>query len=146
MKVTVVNNDEGGFDKYVALEKEDVKVAATDAFENVYEANKLTFKKDVQGNMAVPSKEFEFTITLAAKQGFTGDYEESYDIVAVKNGEEKKLSTISVGGTAIVNVSEDDGEIVIKNLPYGVTYTIEETNNYDYENQISIQCIIAEGC
>lgn len=136
MNVTVVNGDDG-FDCYVALYKDvmengefvNKKINAKDAFENTYEANKLTFNKDVQGNLAVPSKDFEFTITLTAADGVV--YADSYDIVNVSSG--AVLDAITVSGTKVINVSEEDGDIAIKNLPYGVTYKIEETNAYDYE-------------
>ncbi len=131
MKITVVNDEvNGGFDYYVALYKDGIKIEDEDAFTNTYEANTLTIKKDVQGNFSDPDKRFPFEIALT---GVDGDkYESSYNITGVKD--ESSSTTVSVGGgTANVNISENDGAIVITNLPYGVTYTVTETDPDDYK-------------
>lgn len=129
MKITVVNDEEnGGFDYYVALYKDGIKIEADDAFTNTYEANTLTIKKDVQGNFSDPGKRFPFKIALTGVDGDT--YESSYNITGV--ADESSSTTVSVDGTANVNISENDGEIVITNLPYGVTYTVTETDPADY--------------
>ena len=69
-------------------------------------------------------KYFEFTITLTGEEGKT--YADSY---AITGGTyDKNPETISVNGEAVTVMLKDGDTINIANLPYGVSYTVVETD------------------
>lgn len=96
----------------------------SDTFTNTYSAGALSISKTVEGNMGDHDKYFNFTITL------TGDEEKTYaDSYVITGGtKEGNPSAISVNGDA-VNVQLKHGDTIkIANLPYGVNYTVVETD------------------
>lgn len=145
LKVTVAY-DEGTDTYYTAfvtlnLEDED-KDGITDSkvggFTNVYSAGSLEIKKEVTGNMGDKSAYFAVKVTLNGEEG--KKYQESYAIDGgskSENPEEANPETIAIG-TETTFYLKDQDTIIIKNLPYGVTYTVVEADyttaekgNYD---------------
>lgn len=85
--------------------------------------NSLTLSKTINGNMGNLNEEFEFIVTLNDKNNNTisGTYPCSYGNVDL-------LETITfIDGVATIKLKHNE-LITINNLPYGVTYTIKETN------------------
>ncbi len=120
--VTVINDGNGGFIRIPStLKKSDG--TKTDAAVNTYSAGSLSVKKEVKGNMGDTSKEFNVTVTLKSSEKLMqniGYYigTKTYVIDSYYDWKD---------GVATVNFTIKDGETVtFENIPYGVTYTVEE--------------------
>ena len=110
------------------------KVDATKAFENKYDAQKLTISKRVAGNLGDLKEVFEFKVTLKGTTGYTyPDAGITFDGVTLPEGKTNP-EVIPVDGQAHTIYLTHKGSAVIKNLPEGVEYTIEEvaSNTVDY--------------
>lgn len=110
------------------------KVDATKAFENKYAAQKLTISKRVAGNLGDLKEVFEFKVTLKGKTGYTyPDAGIAFDGVTLPEGKTNP-DVIPVDGQAHTIYLTHKGNAVIKNLPEGVEYTIEEvaSDTVDY--------------
>ena len=135
VKVTVTRGEDGNLVYSTAVRKgeEDAaeKVGDGDdntAFTNTYSAGSLSITKKISGNLADEDKYFDVTVRL------TGDGSSEYaDAYTVTGGSyEENPTTIAVGTPAAFKVKAND-TIKIENLPYGVTYTVEEAD-YTGEN------------
>ena len=98
---------------------QDKKVGQDKAFENTYSAGDLVVTKAIRGSNGDRAHEFNFTITLKGQKGtkvsYTVDDKPTTGII----GEDGTLT--------IQNIKmADNGQFVISNIPYGVTYTISE--------------------
>lgn len=120
--VTVIEQD--GMVRVAAVHTETGENAAkSGSIENTYSAGSLSISKTVTGNLGDKSKYFKVTVTLTGEGGKT--YADSY---AVSGGSyESNPSTITIG-TAAEFYLKDGETITIANLPYGVTYTVEEVD------------------
>lgn len=110
------------------------KVDATKAFENKYDAQKLTISKRVAGNLGDLKEVFEFNVTLKGQTGYTyPDAGIAFDGVTLPEGKINP-TVIPVDGKAHTIYLTHKGDAVIKNLPKGVEYTIEEvaSDTVDY--------------
>lgn len=101
------------------LFNQDKKVGQDKAFENTYSAGDLVVTKAIRGSNGDRAHEFNFTITLNGQKGtkvsYTVDDKPTTGII----GEDGTLT--------IPNIKmADNGQFVISNIPYGVTYTISE--------------------
>lgn len=111
-----------------------VKVDATKAFENKYTAQKLTISKRVAGNLGDLKEVFAFKVTLKGQTGHTYlDAGIAFNDVTLPEGKTNP-DVIPVDGQAHTIYLTHKGSAVIKNLPEGVEYTIEEvaSNTVDY--------------
>lgn len=101
------------------LFNKDKKVGQDKAFENTYRAGALVITKAIRGSNGDRAHEFNFTITLSGQKGTKVSY-------MVNNN--PTTDTIGEDGTlTISNIKmADNGQFVISNIPYGVTYTISE--------------------
>lgn len=104
--------------------KQDKKVGQDKAFENIYSAGDLVVTKAIRGSNGDRAHEFNFTITLNGQKGT----KVSYTV-------DDKPTTGIIGEDGTLTISNikmaDNGQFVISNIPYGVTYTIsEETEGY----------------
>ena len=123
--------------------KDDVIIdgTKTDTFVNTYSAGNVEITKVVTGNLGDKTKYFDVTITLAL------DSSKDYSGVSITangsalswrdtDGTTTNPTTINVNNpTAIFHIK--DGEtVVISNIPYGVTYTVTETDYSDYTETI----------
>ena len=133
LKVTVI--EQNGKVRVAAVHTESPvstdKAKKKDTFTNTYSAGALNVSKKVEGNMGNTDKYFKFTVTLKAPEGKT------------------VASTISVNETSYesnpaaiaIDTPTDfylkDGETLsFTNVPYGVTYTVTETNG-DYSTTVN---------
>lgn len=118
LKVTVVNGATAGTFVVAGTVLVDTDNKKSDSFNNVYNAGKLEITKTVTGNLGDKSKDFTFKVTLNAPEGKTVS------------------STITVAGKNASFVSGQEYTFTLKhgesytfgNLPYGVTYTVEEAD------------------
>ncbi|MDO4285773.1 MAG: FctA domain-containing protein [Eubacteriales bacterium] len=117
--VTVIND--GDKTRVAAVHTETEGDDKVDSFTNLYSAGELTVAKTVGGNLGDKGKYFEFHITLNAPEGKTvssdmrvsgGSYAENPEAVAL---EEEMTFWLKDGET-----------LHFTNLPYGVTYVVEE--------------------
>lgn len=131
MKVTVVNNNNGGFEiAAVSFTKDGKKLADNEvAFNNTYTANKLSISKTVAGNLGDKSKYFDFTVTLTGKEGKT--YTLPATITGGSDGSGKE-ENVAISGTTTFKLKHGD-TITIENLPEGVSYKVEEATPSDYK-------------
>lgn len=106
-------------------------------FNNIFEAGDLHITKEVTGNLGDLTKEFSFTVTLTAPDDPDAVSPAKKTIVngimkLYKNGVPTVPATevtFNAAGSATVTFDLSDGEtFTIKNLPYGVTYLVEETD------------------
>lgn len=93
------------------------------SIENTYSAGTLKVSKTVTGNMGDKNKYFEFSIKLTGEEGKT------YAACDVSGGSEaaENATSIAVDGQAHTFKLKHDDTIIIKNIPYGVSYVITET-------------------
>ena len=120
--VTVVNADNNGKLRVAAVHTEDVNGEKSDTFENTYSAGTLNVSKTVKGNLGDKDKYFEFKVTLTGENGKT--YGNSYKVTG--GSKDENPGTIKIGEETAFFLK--DGETIhIANLPYGVTYTVTET-------------------
>lgn len=123
LKVTVVNGDDGNL-RIAAVHTEAVGEAKSDSFENTYSAGTLEISKKVTGNLGDKDKYFAFDVTLNGDS--TKTTAKSFEVG--KTSYKDNPTSIELGKKTIVYLK--DGETLdIKNLPYGLTYTVEE---HDY--------------
>lgn len=98
-----------------------------DAFENTYSAGSLAVRKEVTGNLGDKSKEFKVTVTFTAPEGETV----MSDITYEEDGEPRTIEAGENGWSGETTKTaeiylKDDETITFKNIPYGVTYNVEE--------------------
>ncbi len=100
--------------------------AKSDEFNNVYSAGSLSVKKMVTGIMGDRQKEFTVKVTFIAPTGDT-----VREAITYGDGTETKTIATSawIDGKAVVDITlKHDETVTFKNIPYGVTYTVEESN------------------
>lgn len=94
---------------------------------NTYSAGSLYVGKTVTGNLGNKTQKFDIKVSFTAPEGKTVNSDITYG--------DKKITpadfAASTNGTVHVDISLADGETVeFKNVPYGVTYDVQE---YEYE-------------
>lgn len=124
LKVTVVD-DNGELKRIVSLKKDGTKLSDDgNAFTNTYRAGTLDISKNVDGNLGDKKKYFAFDVTLNGPSG--KDTAESFSVGKTSYGENPETIRPGVKTTFYLKHGET---LDIKNLPYGLTYTVEE---HDY--------------
>lgn len=125
--VTVINDEESGKLRIAAVHTESNGAEKSDSFPNTYAAGTLHITKAVTGNLGDKSRYFQFTVTLTGEEGKT--YAESF---AVSGGSYADNPTAIRLGEATSVYLKDGETLSIANLPYGVSYTVEEDTPEDY--------------
>ncbi len=133
LKVTVAVDEQTGryYTAFVTInldekdENGNTKVK-TDTFTNVYSAGELDISKTVTGNMGDKNAYFEVYVTLTGEANKT--YLESYTVSGGSNN--TNPTTIQIGAKTTFLLKHGD-TIRIENLPYGVTYKVEEKSYSD---------------
>ena len=128
--VITVIEAEGGQRRIAAIHTEsgqDGDETKSDDIEYTYSAGSLSVTKNVEGNLGDKTKYFAITVTLTGEEGKT--YAATYPVSGgskLGNGTDNlAATTISVGKPATFWLK--DGEtFTISNLPYNVSYTVEE--------------------
>lgn len=124
LKVTVVDEN-GVLKRIVSLKKDNKKLDKNNnAFTNTYRAGTLDISKNVNGNLGDKSKYFAFDVTLNGQSG--KDTAKSFSVGKTSYGENPE--TIITGEKTTFYLKHGE-TLDIKNLPYGLTYTVEE---HDY--------------
>lgn len=125
--VTVINDESIGRLRVAAVHTESTGEEKSDRFPNIYSAGTLNITKTVTGNLGDKTRYFKFTVTLNGEDGKT--YAESY---AVTGGSyEGNPVSIMIGESSTFYLKHDE-TLSIANLPYGVSYTVEEDTPDDY--------------
>lgn len=125
--VTVINDGNGKIRVAAVHTETEEGAQKANGIAASYSAGKLNVTKNVTGNLGDKTKAFNFTITLA---GDTEHYTYANNFVAtVTDGVTTSNVDMVLGKNSI---ALKNGETVsIANLPYGVTYTVDEA---DYSN------------
>lgn len=125
--VVTITQGADGLLEIAAIHTEGTGETKTDTFTNEYSAGKLEIKKTVSGNGGDQSKYFDFTVTLVAPSGDTVGAD-----IAISGGTNPdNPASIEKGwtGTKTVTLKLKHGETVsLSNIPYGVTYTVDEAD------------------
>lgn len=120
--VTVI--EQNGKVRVAAVHTEEAG-AKSGAFNNEYSAGSLSVTKNVTGIMGDRDKEFTVKVTFAAPAGDT-----VREAITYVDGTETKTIAAGWTGSQEATITLKHGETVtFTNIPYGVTYTVEE-NNY----------------
>ena len=95
-------------------------------FDTTFSAGDLTIAKTVTGNLGDYTKLFDVTVTLQAPEGKTV---QNGVMHLLKNGvaTEPAQAMFSDGEATVHFQLKHNETFIIKNLPYGVTYTVVET-------------------
>ncbi|MCD8396282.1 MAG: DUF5979 domain-containing protein [Lachnospiraceae bacterium] len=140
--VTVTNDGNGGFARsavvYLGSTSGDKN---TQEFKNYYDSGTLNVSKSVTGNLGDKTKEFNVTVTFTKGNDVTINSTISYtDGTTTYYIEPSDWN----GNTATATITVKDGSsVAFKNIPYGITYTVEEddyttvdgyTTTYDASN------------
>ena len=128
--VTVIQDAATGLIRVAAVHTEGTGTGQkSDDITNTYSAGSLAVTKTVTGNMGDRSKYFAIKVTLTGEAG--KNYASSYTVSGgskLGNGtDDSNSSTISIGTPATFYLKHGE-TFTIKNLPYGVTYTVAEDN------------------
>lgn len=138
--------------------------AKVNDIQNTYYAGKLSIKKEVTGNAGDKEKRFQLTVTFTKPAGTIITSDITYSAVDTKKGTSSSAQTIhgqndaqnsgwmtSAGGTNKVGVGvtdvayarvsfwiKDSETVIFKNIPYGVSYQVVETEPSDntYTNKL----------
>lgn len=130
LKVTVIEQD--GLVRVAAVHAETAtgeKVGEENGFVNTYSAGSLSVTKNVTGNLGDQTKDFNVTVTFTAPASlsvnseikYTDDGVEETIVPSEWNGAEGASKTASV----VIDLKHNE-TVTFTNIPYGVTYTVEE--------------------
>lgn len=157
LKVTVIEQD--GKVRVAAVHTEDGYNGTVedgtkkDEFENIYSAGSLEVTKVVKGNLGDKEKEFDVTVTFESDKTVGADIHYGTDTDG--NGildESEILGKVEtsewVEGKATADIKVKDGTtILFTNIPYDVTYTVDE-NDYsseEYKTAYKVNGVAAES-
>ena len=125
--VVTVLQDEGGYIRVAAVHTEDEGGNKTNTFnDNEYSAGSLAVKKIVTGNLGDQQNEFAVTVTFTAPEG-----KEVSEAISYSDGGTDYTIPASAwtSGTATAEINlKHDETVTFTNIPYGVTYTVEEAD------------------
>lgn len=127
IKLVVTVIEQNGKICVAAVHTEDEGEQKSDEFENIYSAGTLSISKKVTGNLGDKEKYFEFQLTLKGEKG--KNYAESYAVGGTSYKDNPTSVEVKPDQETKYTFWLKDGESVnISNLPYGVTYTVTETD------------------
>lgn len=127
--VTVTNGADGNLVRTAAVHTEAEGGKKSDEITNTYSAGSLSIKKEVTGNLGDTSKYFKVAVTLTGEKDKT--YADSYAVTGgtkIENGDNDCASSSITIGQEKVFYLKNGETITIANLPYGVTYTVQEAD------------------
>lgn len=144
----VASGDDAAYNDATGYIDEDNNVYTTDGLgqqkvqyiENKYYAGDLEIKKIVTGNAGDKNRYFEVTVDFEAPTGKNVDSTIKYTAHAAAGDTASEKSLTFADGKAQAKFYVKDNETVtFTNIPYGVTYTIKETdgNTSGYENSMA---------
>lgn len=126
--VTVIEGENGKV--RVAAVHTESEGGKKNTFDNTYSAGSLSVTKKVTGIMGDKMKDFKVTVTFTAPEGDTV----KSDIVRVNPNQSQETISAGDGWTTktVEFTLKHDETLTLKNIPYGVTYTVVEDNYTDY--------------
>ena len=125
--VSVINGTNGDI-RIASVHAEEEGGSKTGVIENTYSAGSLSIKKEVTGNLGEDKRYFKFTLTLTGEEGKTYNTN-GYAIsgtTSYKDANDDGNPTSVTIGTPVEIFLRKDETITVSNLPYGVSYKIEE--------------------
>lgn len=121
-KVTVLNGADGVYVDSVSYTVDGGKLGDGEGFVNQYQAAKeLKIKKEVTGNLGDTNKYFEVKVTLRGEDGKT--VPQTFTVTGGSNASNPATITTGTETTFLIKHGET---LTIANVPYGVTYTVQE--------------------
>ena len=127
--VVTVTQGTDGLLEIAAIHTEGDGTTKTDTFTNEYSAGSLAVKKTVSGNMGDQTAFFDFTVTLTAPTGDTVGAPITITGGSHASNPTEVATTDWTNGVATVNFKLKHNEtLTFANIPYGVTYKVEETH------------------
>lgn len=131
--VTVIQGSDGKI-RVGAVHTETSGGTKTGSIENTYSAaggenGGLKISKTVSGNLGDHDKYFKVTVTLNGETGKT--YANSYTVTGgskMEDGTSACTSSTITLGTAKDFYIKDGETLTVQNVPYGVTYTVDEAD------------------
>lgn len=144
LTVTVTQGD-NGLVRTTALHYGTKDGEKTDTFKNTYKAGNLVISKNVTGNMGQRERYFEVKVTLKAPEKKTVKSE-----ITISGGSNTANPTNVIFDSAenkkeIILLVKHNDSITLSNIPYGVTYEVNEvdyttdgyTTSYAYDDTYS---------
>lgn len=135
LKVTVLQGEDGLI-RVPAIYAEGAGQTKIDSFTNTYSAGSLAVTKEVTGNMGDQKKAFDVTVTFEAPEGDTVQSTISYTLPG--ETESKTISGNWSDSREVKLSLKHDETVNFTNIPYGVTYTVEE-DDYTGEGYLAAQ-------
>ena len=129
IKLVVTVIEQNGKIRVAAVHTEGEDEEKTDDITYTYSAGSLSVTKNVTGNLGDREKYFAITVTLNGEAGKT--YADSYPVTGGSKlvdgaADAAAAATIAVDGRPYTFYLKHGETLTIANLPYGVTYTVEE--------------------
>lgn len=126
----------------VAHKLNDGTTKVTDV-DNRYTAGTLTVKKEVSGELGEQDRLFHFTVTLKAPENKTvksqiGVSADSAGVAATTKKFDEGSNTLTIEFDL-----KHDNDVVISNIPYGVTYTVKEDATEGYTAKVNNSIVAA---
>lgn len=129
--VIVLNelNEDGTFKQLKRLVLKDATTGQkTDVFENEYNAGSLVVNKTITGNSANFEETFPVKVTLTAPEG-----KKINSTITVAGNEGTVVQTGNGTNEVVITFDvRDESNVIISNIPYDVTYVVEETDLKGY--------------
>lgn len=102
-----------------------------DKITNKYSAGNLAITKNVTGNFGERDKYFEVTVTFTVPVGLSMNSDVTYE--GGKYATPQPVASAVTAGSPVRTFTQtievkDEDTVTFKNLPYGVTYTVAETD------------------
>lgn len=143
LKVTVYYNSEGELVCQPAL-RLGGDGPKTDEIVNTYNSGTLKVTKQVEGQFGDKTKGFEITVTFKMPKGSEAT-PKSTILYRLGDADQPQQATFVDGVCKVTINLSDDGYATFSNIPYGVEYTVEETDAsvvgvYDvtYQNETGV--------
>ncbi|MCF0147615.1 MAG: hypothetical protein HUJ77_04370 [Clostridium sp.] len=120
LKVTVIEQN-GEKVRVTALHYKTENGSKTEGITNKYSAGSLAISKEVTGNMGETDRYFKVNVKLTAPEG-----KDVKSTITATGGKYTEAKVLSIGDNEL-EIKHDD-TITINNIPYGVTYTVTESD------------------
>ena len=133
LRVTVLNDGDGGFKRVVTLVtgENDVK---TDTILNTFKAGELVVNKEITGNFSQSDDTFEVTVTLTPDTGKV--LKEGPITVTGAAGQTGSVVKNDDGTVTVTFTVTHNSTVTIANVPYDVSYVVTEDSG-DYKEKIT---------
>lgn len=133
LKVYVTNGDNGNLIRTAVVTSKDEDNKKITGITNTYSAGSLSVKKSVTGNMGDKNKKFKVKVTFTVPTNQTVKSTISYVVGGVTNTIDPDDDGWTESKTVDIELNNEE-TVTFTNIPYGVTYTVKEsdysTDNY----------------